>query len=169
MNITIRATKENEVIELCEIQKEAFLPLYERYHDEGNPCLRGADDITKRLNSDLFRYFTILVDGEIAGGIFYRCKGSTPFVECLDDGQYYLQRVYIKPLMQCKGIAQSAIILCEKYLHGAKEIFVDFPEDMEKNRRCYEKVGFVDTGERSSIYPNLVLASYKKILNHQVE
>ena len=164
MNLTIRATKENDALELCDIQKAAFLPLYEKYHDEGNPCLRGVEDISNRLNSDFFRYFTILADGEIVGGILYRCKGSTPLVECLAEGQYYLQRVYIKPQMQCQGIAHRAILLCEQELTNAKQIFVDFPEDLEKNKRCYEKAGFVDTGERSSIHPNLVLASYEKII-----
>lgn len=163
MNITIRPTKENEASELCAIQKAAFLPLYERYHDEGNPCLRGVEDITKRLTSDIFCYFTILADGEIVGGIFYRCKGSTPFVKCLAEGQYYLQRIYIKPEVQCKGIAQTAILLCEKEFPDAKHFFVDFPEDLEKNKRCYEKVGFVDTGDRLTIQPNLVLASFEKI------
>ncbi len=167
MNITVRLTKENEAPELCEIQKAAFLPLYEKYHDEGNPCLRGVEDITNRLNSDFFLNFTILVDGEIAGGILYRRKGGTPFLECLAEGQYYLQRVYIKPHMQCRGIAQTAILLCEKELPGAKQIFVDFPEDLIKNRRCYEKVGFVDTGDRSSAHPSLVLASYEKILHFE--
>ena len=167
MNISIRQTKENEALELCNIQKAAFLPLYEKYHDEGNPCLRGVEDISNRLNSDLFHYFTILADGEIVGGILYRCKGSTPFVECLAEGQYYLQRVYIKPQMQCKGIAQTAILLCEKQLHSAKQIFVDFPEDLTKNRRCYEKAGFVDTGERLTAHPNLILASYEKILHDE--
>lgn len=35
MNISIRATQENESLELCNIQKAAFLPLYEKYRDEG--------------------------------------------------------------------------------------------------------------------------------------
>ena len=43
MNISIRATQENESLELCDIQKAAFLPLYEKYHDGGNPYLRGVE------------------------------------------------------------------------------------------------------------------------------
>ena len=62
--ITIRETQETDVDLLCEIQKEAFAPLYERYHDPSNPCLRGREDIANRLNNPTFRYFTIEVDGE---------------------------------------------------------------------------------------------------------
>ena len=164
MNITIRVTKENEALELSNIQKDAFLPLYEKYHDEGNPCLRGVEDVANRLNSDYFRYFTIFLEAEIVGGILYKCKGRTPFVDGLEDGQYYLQRVYIKPEKQCKRIAQTAILLCEKELSDAKSFLVDFPEDLIKNKRCYEKVGFTDTGKRLTVQPNLVLACYVKFL-----
>ncbi len=164
MNITIRATGENEALELCSIQKAAFLPLYEKYHDEGNPCLRGVEDIANRLNSDFFRYFTIFLDGEIVGGVLYKCKGRTPFVEGLGEEQYYLQRIYIKPEYQCKKIAQTAILLCEKEFPNAKGFLVDFPEDLIKNRRCYEKAGFVDTGKRLQAEPGLVLACFEKSL-----
>ena len=139
MNIQIKPTTVLEAEELSKIQKQAFLPLYEKYHDEGNPCLRGVEDVANRLNSDIFRYFTILLDGEIVGGVLYKCKGRTPFIERLVEGQYYLQRVYIKPEYQCKKIAQTAILLCEKEFTNAKSFVVDFPEDLIKNRRCYEK------------------------------
>ncbi len=164
MKISIRQTQENEAIELCNIQKSAFLPLYEKYHDEGNPCLRGVEDIVNRLNSDYFRYFTIFLDEEIVGGILYKCKGRTPFVDVLEEYQYYLQRVYVKPEHQCKRIAQTAIILCEKEFKTAKKFLVDFPEDLVKNKRCYEKAGFVDTGKRLKVQSNLILACFEKIL-----
>ncbi|MBR6651267.1 MAG: GNAT family N-acetyltransferase [Clostridia bacterium] len=164
MEVSIRKTHENEASELCKIQKSAFLPLYEKYHDDGNPCLRGVEDIANRLNSDYFRYFTIFLDGEIVGGVLYKCKGRTPFVDELEEGQYYLQRVYVKPEYQCKKIAQTAIILCEKELLNANCFFVDFPEDLVKNKRCYEKAGFVDTGKRIQVQSGLTLACFEKIL-----
>lgn len=167
MNISIRATQENESFELSTIQKAAFLALYEKYRDDGNPYLRDEKDISDRLNSDCFRYFTIFLDKEIVGGVLYKCKGRTPFGDNLEKGQYYLQRVYISPEQQCKKIAQTAILLCEKELSDAKRFFVDFPEDLEKNRRCYEKVGFADTGKRLQVQPNLVLACYEKSLNNK--
>ena len=164
MNISVRQTEENEALELCSIQKAAFLPLYEKYRDEGNPYLRGVEDVINRLNSDYFRYFTILSDEEIVGGILYKCKGRTPFTEGLEEDQYYLQRVYVKPEYQCKRIAQTAIILCEKEFPNAKSFLVDFPEDLIKNRRCYEKAGFVDTGKRLKVQSDLILACFEKII-----
>ena len=164
MKISIRTTQENESPELCNIQKGALLPLYEKYQDEGNPYLRGVEDIANRLRSAYFRYFTIFLDEEIVGGVLYKCKGGTSFLENLEEGQYYLQRIYIKPEQQCKKIAQTAILLCEKEFPHANCFFVDFPEDLMKNRRCYEKAGFVDTGKRLQVQPGLVLASFEKRL-----
>jgi len=162
--VKIKATETSEALLLSEIQKQAFLPLYERYHDEGNPCLRGVEDVADRLNSPFFKYFTIFEDEEIVGGVLYKCKGKGPFFEKLKEGEYYLQRIYIKPERQCQGIAQTAILLCEKDFPDAKLFSVDFPEDLIKNRRCYEKAGFKDTGKRLEAEPGLILACFEKHL-----
>ena len=162
--ITVRKTTENEVILLSEIQKQAFMPLYERYHDEGNPYLRGSEDIEKRLNTEYFRCFTICNDEEIVGAIWYKCKGKCPFLDQLHAGEYYLQRIFIKPEHQCKRIAQKAILLCEKEFSDAKYFSVDFPEDLIKNRRCYEKAGFCDSGKRLEVEPGLTLACFEKFI-----
>lgn len=161
--ISIRPTVMRDVPILAEIQKQAFLPLYEKYHDAGNPHLRGVDDITCRLDSLRFRYFTVLEDGVIVGGVMYNiCSGSKVFMSELKAGEYYLSRVYIKPQRQGRKIAQQAILLCEREFSDAKVFGVDFPQDLEKNRRCYEGVGFRDTGIRQEVQPGLVLAFFKK-------
>lgn len=160
--VTIRPTKEQDAKTLCEIQQAAFLPIYELYHDAGNPCLRGIEDITRRLHSPYFRYFTILENDEIVGGIFYKCIGRTPFYDGLEAGEYYLQRLYIQPERQSRGIARTAILLCEKEFPDAKKFTVDFPKELEKNRRCYTHAGFRDTGKELEAEPGLVLVIYEK-------
>lgn len=161
MKISIRETIASEAVELSQIQKAAFLPLYEKYHGDGNPYLRGPEDILCRLNK-CNRYFTVICDGKIIGGIFYRCRGKrSPWNE-LKDGEYYLARIYIHPDYQNKGIAREVIKLCENEFPDAVAYYVDFPEDMEKNRRCYQNAGFCDTGERICMEGAPVLAMYKK-------
>ena len=56
MDISIKITEAFEAEELSKIQKAAFKPLYEKYHDNGNPYLRGAEDILCRLNKN-YRHF----------------------------------------------------------------------------------------------------------------
>ena len=122
--ITLRITTIEDVNALTAVQQNAFLPLYEKYHDAGNPYLRDERDILCRLNNPKFLYLTILSDEKIVGGILYRIKGSTPFVKNLRWGKYYLGRVYISPEYQNKGIATEAILQSEKFLKKPKKSFL---------------------------------------------
>lgn len=166
MSVSIRLTEPSEAELLSQIQKAAFEPLYAKYHDEGNPFLRGAEDILCRLNKRN-RYFTIMYDDRIVGGIFYRLYGKRSPTEKIADGEYYLARVYIHPDYQSKGIAGEALLLCEKEFPDAKFYYVDFPKDMDKNRRCYSNAGYQDTGE--SILSNKpVLSLYRKTVKDKL-
>ncbi len=169
MSISIRITAPSEVERLVQIQKTAFQPLYKEFHDEGNPFLRGAEDILWRMNKNN-RYFTILYDNKIVGGIFYRLNGRlSPNAE-LGAGEYYLGRIYIHPEYQNKGIARKAILMCEKEFPDAKTYYVDFPKVLEKNRRCYEGAGYVDSGEELTWRENVpVLSMFKKTVTNEFD
>ena len=160
--ISLRLTTIEDVDILTDIQQKAFQPLYEKYHDEGNPYLRDKRDILCRLDNPKFLYLTILLDDKIVGGILYRLKGSTPFIKKLMFGKYYLTRVYILPEHQSKGIATEAILQSEKFLKNPRKLYVDFPEDLDKNRKCYTKCGYTDTGKRLETEPGVVLACFEK-------
>lgn len=160
--LTVCPTEPSHAILLCHLQREAFLPLYERYHDSGNPCLRDEQDILLRLDHPAFRYFTLMLDEKIIGGALWRIAGRTPFMNPLPPREYYLQRIYIQPALQGRHLAQEAIHLCETYFPDAVRFHVDFPEDLIKNKRCYEGAGYQDTGRRLTAEPGLVLAAYTK-------
>ncbi|MGN0493070.1 MAG: GNAT family N-acetyltransferase [Acutalibacteraceae bacterium] len=164
MSISIKTTVPSEAEELSQMQKAAFKSLYEKYHDEGNPFLRGPEDILRRLNKHN-RHFTILYDDKIVGGIFYRLQGKRGNYEEIGNGEYYLARIYIHPNYQNKGIAREAILLCEKEFPDARCYYVDFPEDLEKNRRCYQSVGYCDTGDRICAEGVPTLAIFKKTVS----
>ncbi len=118
----------------------------------------------KRLTNPSAHYFTVFCDGEAVGGVFYKSEGSSLFFESLSKGEYYLNRAFLSPSLQGKGIISSAILMCEKRLPDAKRFLVDFPEDLEKNRRCYEKAGYSDTCKRYNVKNGLVFALYEKRL-----
>ncbi len=160
--ISLRLTTAEDADILTEIQQKAFKPLYEKYHDKGNPFLRDKRDILCRLDNPNFLYLTILSDNKIVGGVLYRIKGSTPFVKKLFWGKYYLGRVYVLPEYQNKNIATQAILQSEKYLKKPRKLYVDFPADLDKNRKCYTKCGYKDTGKRLETEPGLILACYEK-------
>ena len=161
MDISIKITEAFEADELSKIQKAAFKPLYEKYHDNGNPYLRGAEDVLCRLNKN-YRHFTVLDNGKIVGGIFYRLYGKKSPTELIGKDEYYLCRVYISPEHQSRSVASRAIALCEREFPDAKAFFVDFPKDMEKNRRCYTKAGYSDTGDEIVLEGAPRLSIYKR-------
>ena len=168
MSISIKITVPSESEELSQIQKAAFKPLFEKFHDEGNPFLRGSEDILCRLNK-FNRYFTILYDGKMVGGIFYRLYGKRDPADEIRAGEYYLARIYIHPEYQNKGIAREAILRCEKEFPDAKFYYVDFPEEMEKNRKCYQSAGYCDIGERVCMQGAPSLAMFKKTVSDVFE
>lgn len=159
MSIKIKPTQPSEADLLAKIQAAAFRPLYDRFHDQRNPCLRGPEDILRRLTRQ-YRYFTIWQEKEIIGGIFYLLQDTT-HVKIGPHG-YYLGRIYLHPDYQNQGIARQAIHLCEKEFPDADTYFVDFPEVLEKNRRCYQSAGYRDTGHRICKTDTPTLALFRK-------
>ena len=153
MNITLTPVTEEHIDALCALQHAAFLPLYERYHDERNPAFKGADELHRQMASPDFYPYTILEDERIVGGIT---------VKRLETGKYYLARLYVDPAEQRRGIASAAIRICESLFPDARRWELDFPMDMAPNRRTYEKAGYRDTGETRVINDLLTLAMYAK-------
>jgi len=126
---------------LAVIQKKAFKRLYEIYQDAGSPYLRGEDEIIKWMERPNFYVYKIFADGVLCGGVAFFQRSEV-------SGEYYLARIYVTPELQGKGIACAAILLCEKQVANAKRWILDYPVDETANRRCYEKAGYKDTGER---------------------
>jgi len=156
MKVEIIPATDEDADALVEIQKRAFKRLYGIYHDKGNPYLRGSDEIVQWLNRPNCYVYKIIADGLLCGGVsFFERR----------EGEFYLARIYILPEMQGKGIAPTAISLCESQFPQAKRWFLDFPVNENMNRRCYEKAGYKDTGERREQSNGAItLAIYEKIM-----
>lgn len=141
MDVKIIPAEPLDANALVAIQREAFKELYEIYHDEGNPYLRGTEEIIRWLERPNWRVYKIMADGVLSGGVSFCEVKDMP-------GVYYLARIYVHPKMQGKGIAARAILLCEKTVSGAHLWRLDYPVGQTANRRCYEKAGYKDTKER---------------------
>ena len=143
---------------MAAIQRQAFRELYEQYHDEGSPYLRGPEEILRWLARSDCHVFKIHADGVLCGGVaVYQRKKR---------GEFYLARIYISPELRGRGIAPAAIALCEARFPKARHWTLDFPADQTANRRCYEKAGYVDIGEREEASGGAItLAIYEKRLH----
>lgn len=156
INISIKKAAAEDAENLTAIQKQAFERLYNIYHDEANPYLRGSDEIKYQIEHGTRDIYKIFADDTLCGGISVRDKNG---------GEYYLNRIYILPQLQGKSIGRKAIELCEKYYPDAKRWTVDFPADQIANKKCYESCGYYDTGLREIISDKLTLAFYEKAVN----
>ena len=156
IDITLQPATAADADALVAIQRKAFKRLYDIYHDDGNPYLRGSDEIIRWLKRPNCKVFRIHADGVLVGGIAAWERNGLP-------GEYYLARVYILPEMQNKDIATQAVFLCEAEFPNASRWTLDFPADQDANRRCYEKAGYLDTGEtREQSEGKITLALYEK-------
>ena len=139
MNIQLYPASQEDAEPLAAIQRQAFQALYAQYHDEGSPYLRTAEEILRWLERPGWYVFKIHADGALCGGIAV-CRRPR--------GEFYLARIYVAPALRGRGIAPAAIALCEARFPRARRWTLDFPIDQPANRRCYEKAGYADTGER---------------------
>ena len=46
--IELKPVREDEIELLHKMQVESFMPLYEKYHDAGNPAIETMDRVKKR-------------------------------------------------------------------------------------------------------------------------
>jgi len=169
MKVEILPATMEDAESLVFIQKKAFKRLYDIYHDEGNPYLRGADEIAVWLSRPNSYVYKIMADKQLVGGVSFweRKEQGLP-------GVYYLARIYVTPELQGKGIASKAIYLCEETVMNANTWTLDFPVDQPANRRCYEKAGYFDTGERREqsngkitlAYMEKIIPPFRNIKNH---
>ena len=136
MHISIEKATIEDAVSLTAIQKQAFERLYKVYQDERNPHLRGSDETEYQIANGMRDIYKIFADNMLCGGISVRDKGN---------GEYYLNRIYILPRLQGKGIGRKAIGLCEKNYPNVKRWTVDFPADQLANKKCYEYCGYCDT------------------------
>ena len=153
MEVHLVPAGKSDAASLIKLQEDAFRRLYDIYRDEASPYLKGIPEYMRWLDMSGVSYFKIVADSVLCGGIAYFRR---------DGGAYYLARVYIHPDFQGRGIAAAAIRLCEEKFPDARRYTLDFPDDQPANRRCYEKAGYADTGERRFINERLTLAIYEK-------
>jgi GNAT superfamily N-acetyltransferase len=159
MNIHLMKAEERDAKELLFMQKRAFEPLYLIYEDENSPFLQDIEKMKFRINFDNGSFYKIYCDNTPCGGIFIYLK---------DENLHYVGIIFVIPEFQGKHIGREAIKKAMQNYPNAKKWGIDFPIDQMKNKKCYESLGFIDTGKKESISDKLTLAFYEKINEGEV-
>lgn len=155
----VLATIEDAEI-LHKSQIEAFIPLYERYHDHAtSPAKETLEKIIWKITEQNSEFYIIRFEGENVGGIRIRRHQG----EIVLKNVSWISPIFVIPSFQNKGIARKTI----------QKVFELYPETItwrlatikqEKgNCHLYEKCGFVRVGTEHVINKQMTLIEYEKL------
>ena len=162
--VTLKPATEKDAQLIHQMQCEAFLPLYEKYHDdETSPAKESIERVKGRITNLNSEYYLIQVDGENAGAIRAARKVVKKGEEkIIIQNVQYISPLFILPAFQNRGIAQEAM----------KQVFELYPDTITwkldtikqeaGNCHLYEKCGFVRIGKEHVVNENMTLVDYEK-------
>ena len=153
--VKIDPLKDQELEILHEMQVRSFMPLYEKYHDEGSPAIESLEKVQERAAADNRKYYFITWQGARVGGVNIGHRAG-------EDDIMHISPIFIDPKYQGKGIGQAAIHKIIKMFPEAKEWRLDTILEEPVNCHVYEKCGFKRTGEEKKINDAMTLVSYAK-------
>lgn len=153
VNLILATEHEAEVIH--QMKYKAFLPLYEKYHDDQtSPVKETLDKVIREIQREKSDYYLIQYGAEIVGGVRVLEKYR---------GIFYISPLFILPSYQSKGIGYAAMELLFQKYPQAVTWRLDTILQEEGNCRFYEKCGFCRTGKETRVNDKMTLVDYEKI------
>ena len=155
--IEIMEFKESDIDKIYEIQKAAYKPLYEKYHDDcSNPYMESKETILHKYMREGTRGYVFMKDGSIVGAvrIIFQPESNSGRVSALA----------VHPQYQGQGIAQHALLEIEKLHSDTNKWYLDTIMQESGNCYLYEKIGYRRTGKIEEINEKMTLVFYEKIV-----
>ena len=154
--VKLEEVREDEIPQLYEMQIASFMPLYEKYHDEGSPAIESIDRVRGRAARPNRKYYFIVMDGARVGAI--NVGHNDPEEKKVS----FISPLFILPKYQNRGIGYIAI----------QKVFAMYPEvtiwkldtilQEPANCHLYEKCGFVRVGEEKPVNEKMTLIDYER-------
>lgn len=138
-----------------EIQQQAYLPLFQKYHDSVNPYLESKDTVLRKYTRPGTCGYVFLEQGRPVGAVRIVCKDDVCKVSALA----------VLPEYQNRGIAQKALRKIEKLHSHAKTWVLDTLMQEPGNCHLYEKLGYTQTGNSQIVNEQLTLVFYQKTVH----
>ncbi len=163
-HVTLKFATEKDVVLLHQMQREAFLPLYEKYHDdEMNPAKESLEKVMWRIIGANGEYYLIQADGETAGAIrVARKKVQRGKEKVYLENVQYISPMFVLPAFQNQGIAQAAIKKAFTLYPDTITWKLDTIKQEPGNCHLYEKCGFIRIGKGYAVNQNMTLIDYEK-------
>ncbi len=155
MEVKLVRADAKDAKELHAMQVKSFRELLEKYQDfDTSPANESVEKVEARLKQEFTYFYFICVGTQKAGAI--------RIVDKKEKGKNKrISPIFLLPEFQNQGIAQKAILLCEK-IHGSKCWELDTILQEVKNCHLYEKMGYRQTGKTEVINERLTLVFYEK-------
>lgn len=148
----------NEAEYLHKMKYTAFLPLYDRYHDdETNPVKESIDKVIQQLNDCNTDYYFIALGTERLGAIRIVNDGN-------ENGKniYRISPIFVLPEYQNKGIGY-AVLRKVFDMYGRADLWrLSTIKEEKLNCHLYEKCGFVRVGNEKKINKDMTIVFYEK-------
>ena len=153
----LKAT-EDDLEELHSLQVEAFMPLYEKYHDdEMSPAKESIERIAKKLSRPHSFFYFVTSEGEKVGVI-----RIVRDYESADDSIMHISPLFIRPRFQGMGFGGAAIEAAFELWDKTTTWRLATIKEEPKNCYLYEKYGFVRTGWEQKINDLMTIVGYER-------
>lgn len=146
---------------LHRLQVEAFMPLYEKYHDdETNPAKESLDTVRWKITDrDKSDFYIIEFENKPVGGIRIRSHNGGIITEDVR----WISPIFVIPAFQGKGIAQKVIRKVFDMYPDTITWRLDTIKQEKGNCHLYEKCGFVRYGNEDVVNEKMTLVKYENI------
>lgn len=155
MEIEVSLFKESDLDTVFEIQRAAYKPLYEKYHDDGsNPYMESKDTVLRKYTRAGTSGYLFYTNSEAVGAVRINIDDAAK------SGR--VSALCVLPRYQGNGIAQTALLRIEQLHPNVKRWFLDTILEEAGNCHLYEKIGYKKTGKTEVINEKMTLVFYEK-------
>lgn len=138
------------------LQREAFMPLYERYRDDAtSPATESLERIEAKITAENSDFLIIYADGEATGAVRIR---TDQIESCI---VRKISPIFILPKYQNKGLGTSVMKLLFERYPDTDRWALDTILQEPMNCHFYEKLGFVRTGAQKTINERMTIIDYE--------
>ena len=155
-HVSIRLGRLRDVELIHRLKYQAFLPLYEKYHDEEtSPATENMEKILDQLKQEDTEYYVIRLDGNEVGGIRINRR---------ENGVFRVAPIFIIPEFQNMGIASYVFQKIFEIYPEAETWSLDSILQEQGSCHVYEKLGFIATGDVKNINDTMTLVEYERVV-----
>ena len=149
----VKAT-EKDADELHRMQVDAFMPLYEIYHDDMSPVNESKERILWKITEENSHFYFIVFEGKKVGAVRAVRDRSLD-----DDSVMWISPIFILPEYQDMHLGESAVTRLFEMWDNKTTWKLSTIKQEERNRHFYEKMGFelLDWEEKINDLMDLVM------------